>query len=162
MRSNTMRHVLLLGAVLSSAVAIPAFAGDPVKITATVLTEAREAAANGTTRVRLVPAGRIVPGDHVVYRLSVSNGGSRPASGLVIANPVPAGMQYAGPAENSPAPELSVDGKTFGPLAALRIATADGRVRPATTADVRVVRWRLAQPVAPGGAGQVAFRALLK
>ena len=56
----------------------------------------------------------------------------------------------------------SVDGKTFGPLSTLRVATADGKSRAAAPADVRVVRWRLAQPVAPGGEGQVAFRALLK
>lgn len=157
-----MRHAILLGGFMAAATIAPAMAAEPVKITATVLAEQREAAADGTTRVRLVPAGRIVPGDHVVYRLSVSNSGPKPASGVVIANPVPAGMQYAGPAANSPAPELSVDGKTFGPLSTLRVATADGKSRAAAPADVRVVRWRLAQPVAPGGEGQVAFRALLK
>ena len=62
----------------------------------------------------------------------------------------------------TPVPELSVDGKTFGSLGSLRIATADGKTRAAAPADVRVVRWHLAQPVAPGGEGQVAFRALLK
>lgn len=157
-----MHHALLLGGFLAAALAVPALAAEPVKITATVLVEKREAAADGTTRVRLVPVGRIVPGDHVVYRLSVSNSGSKPASGVVIANPIPAGMQYAGPAANSPVPELSVDGKTFGSLGSLRIATADGKTRAAAPADVRVVRWHLAQPVAPGGEGQVAFRALLK
>ncbi|MET0307480.1 MAG: hypothetical protein ABW023_02130 [Sphingomonas sp.] len=155
-------RTVILGALLASAAVAPASAGDPIKITATVLAEARQVAPNGAVRITLVPAKRVVPGDHVVYRLSVTNGGSRPANGLVIANPVPASLQYVGAADNSPAPEVSVDGKNFGPLTALRITAADGRVRPATAADVRVVRWRLAQPVVPGGAGQVAFRALLK
>jgi uncharacterized repeat protein (TIGR01451 family) len=158
-----MRHALMLGGLLLAA-AVPAAAapGQPVKITATVLAEARQAAKDGTVQLRLVPAGHVVPGDHVVYQLTVSNSGSKPATGVVIANPVPAGMQYAGPAAGSPVPDVSVDGKTFGPLASLRIATAGGGVRPAAAADVRVVRWQLAQPVAAGGARQVAFRALLK
>nr|AGU10809.1 hypothetical protein [uncultured organism] len=143
------------------AAAAPALA-DPVKIMATVLAEARQAAADGTTQIKLVPAGRVVPGDRVVYRLSLTNGGSKPAAGVVITNPIPAGMQYAGPFAPSPAPELSVDGKNFGPLETLRISSDDGKVRLATAADVRAVRWRLAQPVAPGGAEQRAFRALLK
>ncbi|WHU03543.1 hypothetical protein [Sphingomonas sp. NIBR02145] len=156
-----MRHALLLGSLLLTTAAVAAPTG-PVNITTTVLAETRADAANGITQVKLVPARRVVPGDHVVYQIKVTNSGAKPASGVVIANPVPAGMQYAGPAANSPAPEVSVDGKSFGQLASLRIATADGRARPATAADVRVVRWRLAQPVPAGGAQQVAFRALLK
>lgn len=158
-----MRHALLLGSLLltTATIATAAPAG-PVNIVTTVLAETRVAVANGTIQVKLVPAKRVVPGDHVVYQIQVTNSGAKPASGVVIANPVPASMQYAGPATNSPAPEVSVDGKNFGQLATLRIATADGRVRPATTADVRMVRWRLAQPVPAGGAQQVAFRALLK
>lgn len=158
-----MRHALFLGGLMlataSTALAAPA---GPVNITTTVLAETRIPAANGTTQIKLVPAKRVVPGDHVVYQIQVTNSGAKPASGVVIANPVPASMQYAGPATNSPAPEVSADGKSFGQLASLRIATADGRARPATAADVRVVRWRLAQPVPAGGAQQVAFRALLK
>jgi uncharacterized repeat protein (TIGR01451 family) len=160
-----MHAPLLIG--LAAAAVLPGIAAaapagaDPVKITASVQAEVRETAADGTTRVKLVPARRVVPGDHVVYAITVRNDGARPATGVVIANPVPANMRYVGPAAQSPVPEVSVDGKTFGPLATLRITTAAGP-RPATAADVRVVRWRLTQPVAPGGAGQVAFRALLK
>ncbi|MBO9712195.1 hypothetical protein [Sphingomonas sp.] len=159
-----MRHTLLLGSLLlapAMAAQAAAPAVSPVRITTTVLAEAREAGPNGTTRIKLVPAKRVVPGDHVVYQLSVTNSGSQPAAGVVIANPVPANMQYVGVAGNSPAPEVSVDGKSFSQLATLKVSAA-GRVRPAVAADVRVVRWRLAQPVAPGGAVQVAFRALLK
>ncbi|MEI9849932.1 MAG: hypothetical protein WDN24_02535 [Sphingomonas sp.] len=79
----------------------------------------------------------------------------------MIANPVPAGLIYSGPAEGSPEPELSVDGTRFGTLSQLSVRTTAGS-RAATPADVRVVRWRLARPVAAGGSGQVSFRAILK
>ena len=157
-----MRHSILFGGMIAAtAITAPAFAADPVKVTASVLAEAREAAADGTVRIKLVPADRVVPGDHVVYRLSVANGGSKPASGITIANPVPANMLYAGPASGSPAPEVSVDGVTFGPMAALRVSDAAG-TRAGTPADVRAVRWKLAQPIAPGQADQVSFRARLR
>jgi uncharacterized repeat protein (TIGR01451 family) len=157
-----MRSSFLMGGMIAAAaIAAPALAAEPVKITTTVLAEAREAAADGTVRIKLVPAGRVVPGDHVVYRVSVANGGSKPAAGVTIANPVPANMLYAGPATGSPAPEVSVDGVTFAPIGALRVAGPAGP-RAATPSDVRAVRWKLAQPIAPGASNQVAFRALLK
>jgi uncharacterized repeat protein (TIGR01451 family) len=151
-----MRTLLLSGVMIAAGLASPAMAG-PVKIVADVLGETRVRANDGTTDIKLVPAGRVVPGDNVVYRLTVRNDGAAAARGIVVANPVPAGMEYVGPAAGSAAPELSVDGKTFGTLAAL---SAGGR--PATASDVRVVRWRLAQPVAAGGTSSVAFRARLK
>lgn len=152
-----MRLSLLLAGLLAAAPA----AASTVEIQSSVLAEKRASAADGTTRVSLVPAARVTPGDKVVYRLDYRNNGTQPASGLVIANPVPAAMHYAGPVEGSAAPELSVDGKTFGPLSTLKVREA-GAERPAVAADVRVVRWRLAQPVAPGAKGQVSFRAILK
>ena len=80
----------------------------------------------------------------------------------MIANPIPANLVYAGPAANSPAPDVSVDGTAFAPLAALRVRGADGVERAATPADVRAVRWRLPAPVAAGADGEMAFRATLK
>lgn len=155
-----MRHALVLASLMATAIAAPA-AADPVKITATVLSEVRQAAPDGTVRVELQPAKRVVPGDHVVYRLTVANGSAQPASGIVVASPVPQNMAYVGPAAGTATPELSIDGKTFGPLASLTVA-APGGSRAATNADVRVVRWKLARPVAPGAQDQLAFRALLK
>jgi uncharacterized repeat protein (TIGR01451 family) len=136
-------------------------AAPAVEIRTSVLAEKRTSAADGTTRVALVAAGRVTPGDRVVYRIAYRNNGKQAASGLVIANPVPAAMQYAGPSDGSPAPELSIDGQTFGPLSALKVRSG-AVVRAATAADVRVVRWRLTQPVAAGAGGQVSFRAILK
>lgn len=142
------------------AAAAPALA-QPIELVTKVLVETRKAATDGTTRVELAPANRVVPGDRVVYRIAYRNSGKQAASGLVIANPVPAGLVYAGPAEGSSAPELSVDGIRFGTLAQLSVRTPTG-TRPATNADVRVVRWRLTSAVAPGTGGQVSFRAVLK
>jgi uncharacterized repeat protein (TIGR01451 family) len=140
--------------------ALPATA-QPVELVTRVMVEMREPARDGTTRIVLAPAARVTPGNRVVYQISYRNTGREAARDLVIANPVPAGLIYAGPAQGSPEPELSVDGARFGTLSQLSVRTVTG-TRAATSADVRVVRWRLVKPVAAGGSGQVSFRAILK
>ena len=154
-----LNRIVTAGAL--ALVATPAIAA-PVEVTARAMTEQRQAASDGTTRIALVPVGRITPGDRVVYQLAYRNAGALPARDVVIANPVPRDLVYAGPADGSAAPEVSVDGITFGLLSQLRTRGADGASRPAALADVRVVRWRIGNPVAPGGHGQLAFRAILK
>lgn len=155
-----MTSLYKFAAVAILTLPVPALA-QGVQLDARVLAEVRSAAADGTTRVSLAPAARVTPGDRVVYQIGYRNGGRDVARDVVITNPVPAQLRYAGPADNSPAPELSVDGVRFGPLAQLVARRPDGKLHPATLADVRVVRWRL-NPVAAGGSGQVAFRAILK
>jgi hypothetical protein len=58
---------------------------------------------------------------------------------------------------------VSVDGgRSWGMLAALRIALPDGTSRPAAAADVTHVRWSFAQPIAAGNAGKLSFRGVVK
>ena len=155
-----MTRRLWIGA-LALSVAVPAMAA-PIEITAKVLVEKRQAAADGTTRVVLAPVANVVPGERVVYRLEYRNTGKAAASGVVVANPIPKDLNYAGPAEGSPAPEVSTDGSAFGTLAQLRVRGSDGAMRAALQSDVRVVRWRLSAPIPGGGGGKLAFRAVLK
>ncbi len=151
----------ILGAILAiGAIATPAFAA-PVTLTNRVMVERRSTARDGTVEVKLEPASRAVPGDRLVYMLDYRNTGTQPISDVVLDNPLPTGIAYRAPAAGSPAPELSVDGRTFGALADLRVATAQG-TRPATTVDVTHVRWRVPGAIAAGGSGEVAFQALLK
>lgn len=143
----TLASVLLAGM---------AHAATGVSLTASVNQE-QTVEENGRTVTRLVPAARIAPGDAVVYVLAYANGGAKRADDVVITNPVPANLQFV----EADGAEVSVDsGKTYGPLASLTV-NIDGTTRAATAADVTHVRWALA-PIAPGAAGQVAYRARLK
>ena len=137
--------------------AAPAAAAGPLVVTSDVQVEQRVAAADGTTRSRLVPAVRAVPGDRLTVAVRYRNTGSATIANLAIVNPVPRGLIYRGAATGSPAPEVSADGTRFAPLSALSVAG-----RPAAGADITHVRWRLASPVAPGSGGQFAFQATLK
>jgi uncharacterized repeat protein (TIGR01451 family) len=146
-----------LAALASVAATLPAQAKGGVTLTNSVLVQHKSAAADGTTRVALVPAKRVVPGDRVVFRIAYKNNLSQPVSGMVVSNPVPANLSYRGPAEGSPAPEVSIDGTHFAPLAAL---TAAGR--PATADQVRAVRWIVKGSVPAAGAGQYSYEAAIK
>lgn len=145
--------------LLMLAAAAPA--AEPLRLETHLLAEKREAAPDGTPRTVLVAPVRVGPGDGVVVRLSWRNTGARPIAGLVLANPVPRGLLYRG-AQDGVAPEVSADGRSFAPLAALRVAAPGGGTRPALPADVTHVRWRLSDPVAAGGGGSVAFAATVR
>ena len=137
-------------------------AGGPLEITSSMMVERRSAAADGTTRVTLVKPTRVSPGDRIIFVLAYHNVGTQPLSDVVLANPLPRAIAYRSASPGSPAPEVSVDGKTYGALAALRMPALDGSTRAAGADDVTHVRWRIATPLAAGARGQFAFQAVLK
>jgi uncharacterized repeat protein (TIGR01451 family) len=160
--SNAKTARLFAAAALAAILATPAFAGGPLQVASKVLTEKKTAAADGTTRVALVPAKKVVPGDKVVFVLDYTNTGAQPLGNVVLDNPVPQQLAYRSAAPGSPAPEVSVDGKTYGELGTLRVRTATGGMRAASADDVTNVRWRLTSPITAGSHGQLAFQAVLK
>lgn len=136
-------------------------AAQPVTLKSETFVAKAVVDANGNKKNELQPALKVLPGDPLVFLLSWKNNTNKPVSGFVINNPVPDNTVYTGARE--PAPMVSVDGgKTFGPLATLKVKGADGRPRPANPTDVTGLRWTLAQPIPPGGTGNVAFFALVK
>ena len=149
-------------AVTMALTAVPAAAAAPLEVTSRALVEQRVRAPDGTVSVTLVKVGKVVPGDRVQFVLAFRNTGKQPIADLVLANPVPKGIAYRGPGAGTPTPEVSVDGKTFAPLARLAVRGGDGRPRPAGNDDVTVVRWRLSAPLAAGAQGQFAFQGVLK
>lgn len=136
-------------------------ATGPLLVESSVLTEHKQAASDGTVKVSLARATRVVPGDKVVFVLSYRNTGTQPLSNIVLSNPLPQGIAYRAPSAGTPAPELSVDGRTWGALPTLRVAGASG-ARAATANDVTHVRWRLPAPLPAGAKGQFSFQAVLK
>lgn len=140
----------------------PALATGPLTMTSRVMVEQRSTAADGSTRTALVPAKRAVPGQRILVVLAYRNTGTQALGDVVLANPVPAHVAYRDGGTGSAAPEVSVDGRTFGPLATLRVGLPGGATRAATPDDVTHVRWRLSSPLGPGQAGERTFQAVLK
>lgn len=153
-----MRSSALLSLILFAATAA---APDPLRLETRIMAERPIAAADGTTRVTLVPPKHVGPGDAVVVVVHYRNAGTLPIGGLVVANPVPRNLAYRAGRGTMP-PELSVDGRTFGPLSGLRVALPGGGMRPALPSDVTHVRWRLSRPLTAGGEGEFAFQAVVR
>ncbi|HEV7693406.1 MAG TPA: hypothetical protein VGO52_21410 [Hyphomonadaceae bacterium] len=151
-----MKHLLL--GLSALALAAPAFAD--VRLFSTVQEEIVIQKPNGGREVKLVAADSVAPGDTVIVRVAYANESDKPASDIVISNPVPEHLSLVDIREGGE-PAYSVDGgKTWGALSALKIVSG-GETRVAKAADVTNVRWRLTQPLAPGAAGAVAFSARL-
>jgi uncharacterized repeat protein (TIGR01451 family) len=127
-----------------------------------VLREQITTASDGTRSVKLVDVGATVPGNAVVYTMTFVNTGGKPATNLVINNPVAKDVTYTGPAIGSADPVVSIDGGlNYGALETLTVRSAAGQARAAQKSDVTNVRWTIAG-LAPGAEGQVSYRALIK
>lgn len=154
---------MLLTLVVLTTGATNALAKEAVTLHTEALTEVTIVNDKGIPETRLVEAGRVAPGDEVVYAIHYENSGKKPAEAVVITNPIPKHM-ICNTIEDATAARttVSVDGgKTFAPLARLTIAGPNGTTRPATAADCTHVRWNFDEPVLPGHKGTLHFRASL-
>ena len=153
-----MRFLLFLLAFLASA---PALAQSQVALNSEIFVERVTTDANGRQSASLEAPGVVTPGDPLVFVLHYRNDAASPATDFVVTNPIPESVSYV--RAESAGSVLSVDsGRTWGDLATLRVRAADGSSRPAAAADVTHIRWRIAQPIPPGGQGELRFRGVVK
>lgn len=149
------QHRILAAAcalVLGTGLAVPAFAQSGVALKGEVKV-VRQVTENGKTVEKLEEPSQVLPGDRLVFTTRYTNGSDKAVDDFVVVNPLPAPVKLA----KVDSFEVSADGgKTFGTLAALKVAGADGTPRAAELGDVTHVRWRVAT-VAPGASGEVKY-----
>lgn len=145
-----------------------AAAKSPVNLSSDVKIERTEldAAGKEKTVLREPKDVIVVPGDRVVFTLSVTNSGAESASGFRATNPIPGPVTFIAVTEDWA--DVSVDGgKSWGKLAAMtvKVNAADTGVetmRAATAEDVTHVRWVFADAIAPGAKTAVSYRGVVK
>jgi uncharacterized repeat protein (TIGR01451 family) len=153
-----MKIWLALFALLAPAAAS---AADSVSLTSKVLVERVKPGADGKPVTVREEPGVVTPGDKLVVVLSYRNKGAQPATGFTLTNPIPASVAFTGSDDSSAS--VSVDGgKTWGPLASLKVASPDGSRRAAVAADVTHIRWSFTQPIAAGSGGELSFRGVVE
>ena len=153
-----MKIWLALIALLAPAAA---FAADSVSLSSKVLVERVKTGPDGKPVTVREEPGVVTPGDRLVFVLSYRNAGAQPATGFTLTDPIPPSVAFAGTDEAGSV--VSVDGgKSWGALASLKVAQADGSSRPAVAADVTHIRWSFARPIAAGGGGELSFRGVVK
>lgn len=145
------------------ALGIPAaaIAQDAVALKSSVFVARAVTDAQGKKKNQLFAPERVLPGEALVIILDYKNNGTKPAANFVINNPIPGAVTYTG--VEQPWAVVSVDGgKTYGPLATLKVAKPDGTMRAANPNDVTHLRWKFAQPIPSGASGRVMFYGTVK
>jgi uncharacterized repeat protein (TIGR01451 family) len=124
----------------------------------------REVVEQGRKVTRLVPAGKVVPGDEVVWTITATNVCMSATDNVAIANPVPEHMSFvAGSATGTGADvSYSLDGSQFKGATDLTIRAADGSTRAAHADEYRAIRWTYKNAFAPGATALVRYRAVVK
>lgn len=136
-----------------------------IQLTTVAEAEITETDAEGGTVTRRVPATRVVPGTEVIYTLTAENGGSEPADGVVVTNPIPEQTVYVDGSGSGDGADISfsVDGgKRFDRPERLTRTDEQGRVRPATAEDYTHIRWTLRGELPPGGTVPLSYRVRIK
>jgi uncharacterized repeat protein (TIGR01451 family) len=107
----------------------------------------------------------VTPGDTIIFSTYYEYQGEKPATNVVINNPLPEPMLYLdGTAEGKGTRiEFSVDkGQTFAAADKLKIKDAEGKEQPASAADYTHIRWTFEGALQDGAKGSVSFKAKVK
>jgi uncharacterized repeat protein (TIGR01451 family) len=142
-----------------------AYAADKACVELKTSAEAeREVLEQGQKVKRLVPAGKVVPGDEIVWTITATNVCKQATDNVVVANPVPEHMTYVGGSAMGTGADVaySLDGKEFRNSAELQVRGADGATRVARADEYRAIRWTYKNAFAPGATAFVRYRALVK
>ncbi|MEO1036380.1 MAG: hypothetical protein AAFX44_12555 [Pseudomonadota bacterium] len=134
-----------------------------LEIRTVVQKEAKIEADDGTSRVELVAADAVVPGEEVIYTVTYTNVSAEPTDNIVISNPIPAQLTYVHGSAFGPGTTISfsVDGgQTYGSPETL-VVVENGLERAATSADFTNIRWEVANVLTAGQRGFARFRARL-
>jgi uncharacterized repeat protein (TIGR01451 family) len=138
-----------------------AFAAGNVSLSSEIFVERVKTGPDGKPVVVREAPKVVTPGDKLVFELAYRNQGTQPATDFALTNPMPASVAFAG--SESPGAVFSVDGgKSWGPLASLKVAGPDGKARPATRADVTHIRWSFSHAIPAGASGKLSFRGIVK
>lgn len=167
---RTVKAAILAVAAVFMLTGISAWAaaqGPKLKLTISMSKEVKTSK-NGKEVVTLVPAGKVVAGDTVVYSITYKNEGQSVARDAKIIDPVPENTAYVpGSAEGGNTEiAFSVDGgKTYQkPPVMVKQKDKSGKVvETAAPAEAYTqVQWTVKKDVQPGESGHVNFKVKVK
>ncbi len=153
-------------ASLSIVISTLAFAQDKscVKLKTEGQMEQEYADAQGKPAKRLVPPGKVLPGNEIIWTITATNGCDKAADKVVIENNVPEHMTYVADSAVGPGTEItySLDGREFKKLSDLVVKDADGKTRPARAEEIKTIRWVIGVSIAPKSMAFARYRATVK
>lgn len=163
-----MKKILFILAMLVFS-ATHAMAADknPLELISVNEVEVKVKNSKGVDEVKRVDAAKanVTPGDTVIFTTRYSYIGDKPATNVVITNPMPDHMLFTeGTAEGKGTKiDFSADnGKSYAPAGKVKVKDAKGKERVATAADYTHIRWVFKGALEKGAKGEVSFRAKVK
>jgi uncharacterized repeat protein (TIGR01451 family) len=146
-------------------VSLPAFAQQAcVSLKTEAQKEETYTDAQGKQQKRVVPPGKVVPGDEIIWTITATNSCDQPAEKVVVNNNVPEHMTYVADSAMGPGTDIvySLDGKAFAKASDLKVREADGTTRTARADEIKSIRWTLGVAIAPKSMAFVRYRAKVK
>ncbi|MEM8843616.1 MAG: hypothetical protein AAGB35_01070 [Pseudomonadota bacterium] len=138
---------------------------QPIALTNVVEMEVLAKDKNGNDVIKRVPAGKVVPGDEVIYTTTFKYSGEEPATDIVISNPIPQFtiFKVGSAAGKNTVIEYSVDnGESFHGTANLKVKDDQGKERAIEAEDYTNIRWTYRGQLEKGDEGTVEYRVVLK
>jgi uncharacterized repeat protein (TIGR01451 family) len=162
--SQTLRKALFATFALSAMHVVYAQEKGCIELKTTAEVEQEYVNEQGQKAKRLAPAGKVTPGDEVIWTITAKNVCAKPAENIVVANPVPEHMTYVANSAMGVGTTItySLDNKEFKDAASLTVRAADGSTRVARADEYRAIRWTYSAPFAPGATAFVRYRAVVK
>ncbi|NNE44095.1 MAG: DUF11 domain-containing protein [Gemmatimonadetes bacterium] len=160
-----MRNVARATIALTLCLMLATAAAAEVEILVKAEKEIELISPEGVAVTERVEADRVIPGDEVIYTIAYTNRSEEPAENVRITNPIPEHLIFTQVDESGSAKTAvtySVDGVHYDAPENLTIVDALGNARRAEATDFTHVRWTILEPLSPGEAGTVGFRAELQ
>lgn len=136
--------------------------GLDIRIVAEVEIKSQE---DGHEVTHLAPAGRVVPGDELLYTVEIRNVSARDASAPSVIQPVPEHTAYIADSATGPGADVTFSadgGATFAPAEALKKLGQDGRLHVVSARDYTHIRWQLKKQLKSKSVAFARFRAVVR
>lgn len=155
---------IVLTAALST-LSMACYAASAISVNSVAETEIEVLGQNGQKTLKRAPVDKAMPGTVVIFTTTFENRGQKPASNIVLNNPIPNDTEYQAGSAFGDNTEItfSVDGgKTFGFAEHLKLIAADGTQHIAPAKAYSHIRWTYKGALATGAQGVVGFKAAIK
>jgi uncharacterized repeat protein (TIGR01451 family) len=152
-------------AALLTTFTVPTHTAEPgaIKISSIAEKETEVIDKNGNKTSKRNRVDTAVPGDEIIYTTTFENISTKPASNIVITNPIPNDTIYMSASGVNTEITFSIDGNNqYATPDKLIVTTKEGDTRLAVPSDYSHLRWVYTGELGVGKTSQVSFRAVIK
>ena len=156
---------VLFTTALLTTFTVPTHTAEPgaIKISSIAEKETEVIDKNGNKTSKRTRVDTAVPGDEIIYTITFENISTKPASNIVITNPIPNDTTYISATGVNTEITFSIDGNNqYATPDKLIVTTKEGVTRLAVPSDYSHMRWVYTGELGVDKTSQVSFRAVIK